>query len=80
MQCLGDNMYGSFGLGEMWGPSTQELQPRVPMVNKAIKIVAGNMHFCALCNDGTVLCWGKNNKGKIMTICCLALANGLSPY
>ncbi|MBN2694846.1 hypothetical protein JXR93_09310 [bacterium] len=36
-----------------------------PIFNSIDSIVAGSEHSCALKNDGSVYCWGRNDKGQI---------------
>jgi alpha-tubulin suppressor-like RCC1 family protein len=37
----------------------------VPGITNAIQLAAGNDHACALLQDGTIRCWGKNNFGQL---------------
>lgn len=32
---------------------------------QVVAVEAGNMHTCALLNDGTVRCWGDNSYGQL---------------
>jgi alpha-tubulin suppressor-like RCC1 family protein len=63
--CWGNNDSGQ--LGVLPGVIGQSGTPiRVDLQNKKVKsLVAGAKHTCALTADGTVLCWGNNDKGQL---------------
>ncbi len=73
-KCWGDNQNGRLGLGE--APSTKrgdapgEMGDDLPAVNlgtgrRAIKIVTGIAHTCAILDDETLKCWGANTFGQL---------------
>jgi hypothetical protein len=50
--CVGDDEQpGAFGPLELGG--------------RAVGIAVGHQHACALMDDGTVRCWGRNNAGEL---------------
>ncbi|HVH41416.1 MAG TPA: hypothetical protein VM925_03705 [Labilithrix sp.] len=61
--CWGANGYGQFGDGSTLTLRTQA-QP-VPSVSTAKQLVGGADHVCALLEDRTVRCWGRNNRGQL---------------
>lgn len=70
VRCWGENLTGAIGNGMKTNaptPSTAMTSgpmPPVPLTN-ARKVVAGSFRTCALLDDATVSCWGKNDKGQL---------------
>ena len=67
VRCWGTNTSGQLGLG-----NTTNLGDVLPasagqpaIASGAIQVVAGYSHSCALMNDGTVRCWGANDRGQL---------------
>jgi alpha-tubulin suppressor-like RCC1 family protein len=55
------NNYGQLGLGNQ-----QLLSGYVDFNGKTTAALSqGNSHFCAILDDGSVSCWGRNNKGQL---------------
>ena len=70
MKCWGYNRYGQLGLGHGYtiGDSSLETPGVLPFVNvggKVTKIAAGTYHACALLEDKTLRCWGRNDYGQL---------------
>ncbi len=42
-----------------------DLRPAVPLPRPAVRLFAGGYHFCAVLNDSTVTCWGRNTEGQL---------------
>ncbi|HVL33552.1 MAG TPA: hypothetical protein VM600_08230, partial [Actinomycetota bacterium] len=72
--CAGRNELGQLGHGAATDAPEPYASP-VPGVNDAIEISAGFDHACAVRNDGTVWCWGRNDHGQLgfstTTLCVL---------
>lgn len=72
VKCWGHNTYGQLGVGdtEDRGDEPGEMGAALPAVDfggghYAAAITAGVFHTCAILNDGTVKCWGRNDKGQL---------------
>ncbi len=69
--CWGDNSYGQLGDGlafDAEGRLTRSNTPvRVPGIDDAVSIGAGNSHTCVVRQTGQVLCWGNNASGQLGT-------------
>ncbi len=68
VKCFGENNYGQLGLGDTERRGDDELLNGigyVPLGEKAIQLVAGVYHTCALLESGKVRCWGFNNRGQL---------------
>jgi len=62
-RCWGLNYHGQLGNN---GVGMMQTTPVVVTgLSNAVAITSGNMHSCALLNDGTVVCWGSNTNGQI---------------
>ena len=65
--CWGNNLYGNLGNGlEGWNHN-EPLPSEVilPYGRSAIEIFAGGTHSCFTLDDGSLWCWGDNNRGQI---------------
>jgi alpha-tubulin suppressor-like RCC1 family protein len=61
--CFGDNEFGQLGDGTR---SDRNLPSAVgALAPRAVSVVAGNRHSCALTSDGSVYCWGLNDVGQL---------------
>ena len=66
VSCWGANNYGQLGIGSSGG--TDVLIPNtslLPTGRTATQISAGTYHACALLDNGSVSCWGRNEDGQI---------------
>src|SRR5690606_24221187 len=70
----GNNSYGQLGLGDTvdrgtgWldDPGLGDALPAVVLGDKTVtSISAGYAHSCALLEDGSVTCWGRNRYGQL---------------
>ena len=72
VKCWGQNFFGQLGLGDSAhrGDAAGEMGDSLPTVplgtgRTATAIGAGDLHTCALLDDGTVKCWGSGNSGQL---------------
>ncbi|MBI4676690.1 MAG: hypothetical protein HY748_03835 [Elusimicrobia bacterium] len=72
VKCWGDNSYGQLGLGDTSnrGDGPGEMGASLPSVSlgagrTASAIAAGTYHTCALLDNATVKCWGRNDYGQL---------------
>jgi hypothetical protein len=64
VHCFGYNAFSQLGRG---GTDTADhmTAAAVPNLPPAMSIALGDHHTCALAADGTVRCWGANDKGQL---------------
>lgn len=61
--CWGDNTYGQIGIGS---PSYFQAAPAdVPGLAGVTAVSCGEAHTCAVLQDGTATCWGRNVDGEV---------------
>lgn len=72
VKCWGNNGSGRLGYGDLQSRGTKpedmgDMLPTVDLgVGKLAKAISvGNAHSCALLTDGSVKCWGLNDKGQL---------------
>ena len=72
VKCWGDNTFGQLGLGDTnaRGDDPNEMNDDLPAVDlgtgrSAVAIASGAFHVCALLDDATVKCWGRNTAGQL---------------
>jgi cysteine-rich repeat protein len=72
VKCWGDNTYGQLGIGSMASvgstPGTMGDNLKAVALGNgrtARQVVAGENHTCALLDDGTIKCWGRNTEGEL---------------
>jgi alpha-tubulin suppressor-like RCC1 family protein len=67
VMCWGYDSNGQLGRGAATaaGYSTSAAAVVLPAVPGATAVCAGYLHSCALLSDGTVMCWGYNDKGQL---------------
>jgi alpha-tubulin suppressor-like RCC1 family protein len=72
VKCWGYDDSGQLGLGDIGnrGDGPNEMGDNLPAVNlgtgkTAVAVTAGSHHTCALLNDGSVKCWGRNDSGQL---------------
>ena len=64
VKCWGSNTYGQLGLGN----TTDSPNPSVVDLGSGIKakaIAAGGNHTCAIIDNSSIKCWGKNSSGQL---------------
>lgn len=63
LKCWGENTYGQLGNGSI---QNSVVPSNVVGLSFGVKMVdAGFSHTCALLEDGSVKCWGRNHKGQL---------------
>jgi alpha-tubulin suppressor-like RCC1 family protein len=67
VRCWGNNDQGQLGLGHTTNLSVQKPYQNglVQLGAPAVALVAGGEHTCALMQDASVRCWGKNGFGQL---------------
>jgi alpha-tubulin suppressor-like RCC1 family protein len=72
-KCWGSNTYGQLGLGDVLarGDSVGEMGDALPALNLgtgkyAKSLALGSSSTCAILNDNSVKCWGRNNRGQLL--------------
>lgn len=74
IKCWGYNSHGQLGTGDTrlrgnelftMGENLRPINLGLSPSNKAIDICAGDIHTCALSDDGGVKCWGYNGYGQL---------------
>ena len=72
LKCWGWNTDGQLGLGDNLsrGDTAGEMGDALPMVNlgterTALHVAAGSTNTCALLNNGSIKCWGRNEYGQL---------------
>lgn len=65
--CWGSNRHGELGTGTR-GPETSSATPKsVQDIDTAVDIATGRFHSCAVLRNGSVKCWGGNERGQLGT-------------
>ncbi|MCZ6627014.1 MAG: hypothetical protein O7E56_02170 [SAR324 cluster bacterium] len=68
VRCWGDGYYGQLGYGNTERLGDNELPASagdVPLGEKAVQVVTGSAHTCALLARGRVRCWGRGDSGQL---------------
>ena len=76
VKCWGGNSYGQLGQGDTrqrgdgLHEEQSEMGDNLPAIDlgsdlTAVAIELGNNFVCALLNNGSVKCWGRNNRGQL---------------
>ena len=63
--CWGSDNHGQQGTGNIGGSSVQIKWPLLPQNLNVVSISAGNEHVCAIMDDHSLYCWGRNNYGQV---------------
>jgi alpha-tubulin suppressor-like RCC1 family protein len=64
LRCWGENREGQLGNGTIANPGTAH-PVAVNGISGATAVATGAYHTCALLNDGSVRCWGRNHQGQL---------------
>jgi alpha-tubulin suppressor-like RCC1 family protein len=74
VRCFGSNTYGQLGVGNTLarGDAPDELGNNAVPVDigdgrTAKEVATGRYHTCVLLDDGSVRCWGRNQRGELGT-------------
>ncbi len=69
LRCWGSNDLGQLGRGDNHSPAAEELHDapavRVGTGRTVRAVSSGSDHTCALLDDGSVKCWGRNFSGQL---------------
>ena len=65
ISCWGSNYYGKLGNGQSEEDAMSSVPVQVADITDATAIAAGENHSCALHQDGTMSCWGRNGSGEL---------------
>lgn len=65
VMCFGWDSNSQLGRGSPMGFSTTPAPVTLPPGASAVSVCTGYLHSCALLADGTVACWGWNDKGQL---------------
>jgi alpha-tubulin suppressor-like RCC1 family protein len=63
--CWGLNYYGGLGDGTTTDRTTPTQTSSLGTDRTAVATSAGRYHTCAILDDGSVVCWGRNNYGQL---------------
>ena len=63
--CWGEGDFGKLGIGNTNDKSSPQFTNSLGTGRKAIDISAGGEHTCAVLDNGSVMCWGRDNYGQI---------------
>lgn len=63
LRCWGNNKFGQLGLGDktLRKNPDEQIQLSLPVE----QISAGGSHTCAILQDNSLICWGKNSSGQL---------------
>ncbi|MGB0152288.1 MAG: putative Ig domain-containing protein, partial [Candidatus Poseidoniaceae archaeon] len=65
VRCWGDGTYGKLGHGGSGDRNTPTATASLGVGRTAIDITAGGEFTCAVLDDGSVVCWGRNDYGQL---------------
>ncbi len=65
VSCWGRNNYGQLGDGTTTDRNTPTQTSSLGTDRTAVAITAGHSHTCAILDDGSVSCWGRNTYGGL---------------
>ena len=65
VSCWGYGSKGTIGDGQNSDRSSPTPTASMPGNQKVVSLTSGYTHHCALLEDGTVACWGRNNQGQL---------------
>ncbi|MEZ5100817.1 MAG: hypothetical protein R3C15_13660 [Thermoleophilia bacterium] len=66
LTCWGEDAYGQVGDGaDGNGDQLSPTPVALPGGRRAVAVAAGIHHTCAIADDGSVACWGRDNRGQV---------------
>jgi len=65
VSCWGSNSNGQLGDGTYTNRNTPAQTSSLGNGRTAVAISPGDMHTCAILDDGSVSCWGRNSEGQL---------------
>src|SRR5207245_2297156 len=65
LRCWGDNNWGQLGNGSAAGTASTTPATAVTGITTATAASSGAEHTCAVLQDGSVQCWGRNTDGRL---------------
>ena len=65
ISCWGNNYNGQLGNGQSGENAMSSVPVQVADITDATAITTGANHSCALHQNGTISCWGRNNHGQL---------------
>jgi len=83
VHCWGRNTYGTLGQGNVVQIGDDELPNVLVPVDigaKALSLVAGEFHTCALVENGKVRCWGRSNVGQLGLASVQSIGDNEQPW
>ena len=78
LKCWGYNLNGQLGIGSTTASSIPQ-QVNLGTGRTAISVSAGATHTCAVLDDGSLKCWGKNDYSGLLGIGSTLSQNYLTP-
>ncbi|MEM1334662.1 MAG: hypothetical protein AAGG08_14515, partial [Actinomycetota bacterium] len=79
VSCWGSDDAGQLGNGSSGSTAAPGGAVQLPAGRRAVAIGAGQEHSCALLDDGTVSCWGADDRGQLGDDAALAAIESPSP-
>ena len=64
IKCWGYNLNGRLGDGTT-ADSNKPVAVNLPVGRTASELALGASHSCAILDDGSMMCWGDNNYGRL---------------
>ena len=64
LKCWGYNGYGQLGIGSTTNQNTPQTVD-LGTGRTAVSVSLGQQHTCAVLDDGSLKCWGRNNYGQL---------------
>ena len=83
VHCWGRNNVGQLGQGNVVAIGDDELPNKIPKVDlgaKALSLVAGEYHTCAIVEGGKVRCWGRSNVGQLGLASVQSIGDNEQPW